>query len=243
MAFCIDLLLHLEFQGWRKHAKSGGAEVLSSQYKCICINDIHCLFTQKWRGPALPTPPPMNIYHYVIASTYVLNTIAWSRNKFKTFVTSSCFVTSGKLQASCQSPRQASQCNTGTLGIVTGLSLGLILIGTPWSFRVTPLTTSGWALWTRALRYTQHLCCLERLSLYVLLLSYLLPLLFPIHCLLFATHSTSEWSTKFRHAKWPSSRGSDPHFGLSTSILLMKIWISTNGVTRILECLIPHTLH
>ena len=184
-----------------------------------------------------------NIYHYVIASMYVLIKIAWSRNKFKTFVTRSCLVTSCKLQISCQSPRQASQCNTGTLGIVTGLSLGLILIGTPWSFRVTPLTTSGWALWTRALRYTQHLCCLERLSLYVLLLSYLLPLLFPIHCLLFATHSTSEWSTKFRHAKWPSSRGSDPHFGQSTSILLLKIWISTNGVTSILECLIPHTLH
>jgi len=45
------------------------------------------------------------------------------------------------------------------------------------------------------------LCCLEALSLYVLLLSYLLPLLFLIPCLLVVTHSTSEWSTKFRHAK------------------------------------------
>ena len=44
-------------QGWRKHAKSGGADVLSSQYKCICINDIHCLFTQKWGGACPPCPP------------------------------------------------------------------------------------------------------------------------------------------------------------------------------------------
>ena len=48
---------------------------------------------------------------------------------------------------------------------------------------------------------------------------------------------------RLRHAKWPSSRGSDPHFDQSTSILLLKIWISTNGVTSILEFLIPHTLH
>jgi len=42
-----------------------------------------------------------------------------------------------------------------------------------------------------------------------------------------------------RHSKWPSSQGSDPHFGQSTSILLLIIWISTNGVTSILEFLIP----
>ena len=45
-----------------------------------------------------------------------------------------------------------------------------------------------------------------------------------------------------RRAKWPSSRGSDPHFDQSTSILLLKICISTNGVTSILEFLIPHTM-
>jgi len=28
-----------------------------------------------------------------------------------------------------------------------------------------------------------------------------------------------------RHAKWPSSQGSDQHFGQSTSILLLKVWI------------------
>jgi len=44
-----------------------------------------------------------------------------------------------------------------------------------------------------------------------------------------------------RHAKWPSSWGSDPHFGQSTSILLLKLWISTND--QHLELLIPHTLH
>ena len=49
--------------------------------------------------------------------------------QIKTFVTSSCLVTSCKLQVSCQSPRQASQWNTGTLEIVTGLSFGLISIG------------------------------------------------------------------------------------------------------------------
>ena len=38
-------------------------------------------------------------------------------------------------------------------------------------------------------------------SLCVLLLSHLLPLLFLIHCLLVVMHNTSEWSTKFRHAK------------------------------------------
>jgi len=54
------------------------------------------------------------------------------------------------------------------------------------------------------------------------------------------THDTwHSWLSLLRHAKWPSSRGSDPHFGRSTSILLLKIWISTNGMTSILECLIP----
>jgi len=70
------------------------------------------------------------------------------------------------------------------------------------------------------------LCCLEGLSLYVLLLCYLLPLLFLIHCLFVVMHSTSEWSTKFRHAKWPSCRGSDLHFGQSISVLLSPYFAS-----------------
>ena len=46
-----------------------------------------------------------------------------------------------------------------------------------------------------------------------------------------------------RHARWPSSGGSGPHFDQPTLILWSKICISINGVTLILKWFIPYTLH
>ena len=49
---------------------------------------------------------------------------------------------------------------------------------------------------------------------------------------------STEWNggmERCRHAKWPSSGGSDPHFDQPTLILLFKICISINGVTLILK--------
>jgi len=71
-------------QWWRKLAKcgcvGGGAEVLSSQYKCICINDIHSLFTERGVGSLPPLPPYSASYMYVLLLRIVIkaNIELWS---------------------------------------------------------------------------------------------------------------------------------------------------------------------
>ena len=48
----MQTLRYQEFLQWyRKHPKRWGAEALSSLCKCISINNIHCLFTEKCAPP------------------------------------------------------------------------------------------------------------------------------------------------------------------------------------------------